>query len=104
MPPLPSITSRTIIGFSAAGLLALCGAIATGTWRVAEYMNEQAAATRETQRTLESIRAELRSYRNDAWNYVDMTAWAKDLRWENREINLSVPEPKHVARPLIPKD
>lgn len=104
-PRQRAITKNTTAAFTLGTFVGISTMLLTVGWKARDFVQiqadtarMQADATRETNSKLEAIRSELVSYSRDAWTLADMERWVGRFRWENRNLNLSVNEPRESRR------
>ncbi len=90
---MPPISHNTKVTLTAASFIALAGSVWMASWQVRGYMAEFQATQVETNRQLFAIQKELGTLRPDFVSQQQIRLFADNMRYENKEMKLFVPDP-----------
>lgn len=89
-----NVSSRTTATFTIAALVTFSGGLISGAWWARGLLEEQTLASRRMEAKVDALTEQVAALRQEVWTLRDMNTWAGRFRWENRAIDLSVPEPR----------
>src|SRR5690606_37888316 len=93
--PMRSINPNTRFSLTLVAFAGIASSLVWGTYQATNAM-------RDIRDELVSIRKDLQTSAENQWTVTDMERFAGRMRWENRNLELSVPEPAKVKAQEYP--